>query len=95
MGVPVITRSGDHFLSHIGETIANNTNLSDWIAFDEDDYILKAVNFSFDLNKLKKLRSQLRAQALSSPLFDIPRFSNNFEMALWNIWNQSKRNLKC
>lgn len=62
MGVPVITRSGDHFLSHIGETIANNTNLSDWIAFDEDDYILKAVNFSFDLNKLKKLRSQLRGK---------------------------------
>ena len=43
MGVPVITRRGDCFLSHIGESIAHNAGLSDWIADNDDDYVAKAV----------------------------------------------------
>ena len=43
MGVPVITRKGSYFLSHLGESIAYNTNLSDWIAIDNEDYVAKAI----------------------------------------------------
>ena len=86
MGVPVITMQGNHFLSHLGESIANNTGLSDWIAVDEEDYVAKAIAFSTDLEGLEKLRSRLRAQVLSRPLFDAERFANHFKNALRGMW---------
>jgi protein O-GlcNAc transferase len=88
MGVPVITMQGNHFLSHLGESIAHNTGLSDWIAVDEEDYVAKAIAFSTDLEGLEKLRSRLRAQVLSRPLFDAERFANHFKNALRGMWKR-------
>lgn len=85
MGVPVITRKGTYFLSHLGESIAHNSNLSDWIAEDNEDYIAKAIEFSSDLSALEMLRQSLRENLLKTPLFDLPRFANNFEKALWEM----------
>ena len=85
MGVPVIAIKGNYFLSHVGESIAHNSNLSDWIAEDSDDYIAKAVEFSSDLSALKMLRQSLRENLLKTPLFDLPRFANHFEKALWEM----------
>ena len=39
MGVPIITKKGNRFLSHAGETIANNAGLQNWIAKSDDDYV--------------------------------------------------------
>jgi predicted O-linked N-acetylglucosamine transferase (SPINDLY family) len=86
MGVPVLTKRGDRFLSHVGETIAHNAGLSDWIAADEDEYVAKAVAFSSDLKGLAKLRADLRGQLLSSPLFNSSRFASHFEKAVWSMW---------
>ena len=88
MGVPVITMQGNHFLSHIGESIAHNTGLLDWIAVDEEDYVAKAIAFSTDLEGLEKLRSRLREQVLSRPLFDAERFANHFKNALRGMWKR-------
>ena len=85
MGVPVITKKGSYFLSHLGESIAHNSNLSDWIADDNDNYIAKAVEFSSDLSALEMLRQSLRENLLKTPLFDLPRFANHFEKALWEM----------
>ena len=85
MGVPVIAKKGNYFLSHLGESIAHNTNLSDWIAVDNEDYISKAIEFSSDLNALEMLRRSLRENLLKTPMYDVPRFANNFEKALWKM----------
>jgi predicted O-linked N-acetylglucosamine transferase (SPINDLY family) len=82
MGVPVITKKGNHFLSHLGESIAHNSGLSDWIAVDEEDYIAKAVAFASDLESLSALRKGMREQILHAPLLDAPRFARHFEKAL-------------
>ena len=88
MGVPVLTRRGDRFLAHAGETIACNARLNEWIANDNDDYVAKAVSFASDLDHLAKLRARLRKQVMLSPLFDAPRFASNFEQAMWGMWEQ-------
>ena len=88
MGVPVLTRKGDRFLSHVGESIAHNSGLVDWIAEDDDDYVAKAIMHTANLERLATLRSGLRAQVLASPLFDAPRFARHFEEALWGMWKQ-------
>ena len=86
MGVPVLTKKGNRFISHNGETIAHNSGQADWIAENDSDYIEKAIRFSSNIQGLAKLRSGLRAQVLASPLFDADRFARNFEKAMLEIW---------
>lgn len=93
VGVPVLTRRGDSFLSHAGETILHNAGLPDWIAADDDDYVAKAVHFAQNFDDLGSLRARLRDQVLASPLFDAPRFARHFEAAMWGMWEQSRMEL--
>jgi protein O-GlcNAc transferase len=87
MGVPVLTRQGDRFLSHVGESIVNTAGLSEWVARDNDDYVQKAIAFSSDPARLASLRAGLRQQVLASPLCDAPRFARNLEDAFEAMWN--------
>ena len=82
MGVPVVTKKGNHFLSHLGESIAHNSGLADWIASDEEEYVAKAVTYASDLEALSDLRNGMRERILGTPLFDIPRFALHFEQAV-------------
>lgn len=88
MGVPVLTRKGDHLIAHQGETLLTNAGLPDWIARDDDDFVAKAVAATADLDALAALRAGLRAQVLASPLFDAPRFARQWEDALWQMWTR-------
>jgi protein O-GlcNAc transferase len=88
MGVPFITLRGDRFVSHVGESIAHNTGMADWIASDDEDYVAKARAQTADLEKLTRLRAGLRQQVLASPVFDGPRFARHFEEALWEMWHR-------
>lgn len=87
MGVPVLTKKGDRFLSRIGETIANNAFLPNWIAVDDSDYIYKAQVFAADLASLRVLRAGMRARLATTALFDGQRFAMHFEAALRGMWN--------
>lgn len=96
MGVPVLTRRGDRFLSHVAESIAYNSKQADWVADDDHDYVHKALRFSSDLASLAELRQGLREQVLVSPLFDAPRFARYFEeamQAMWSDWT-GRRNVE-
>ena len=88
MGVPVLTLQGDSLVGRQGVGILMNAGLFNWIAQDKDEYLTKAINFSADLDQLAIIRSGLREQVLSSPLFDAKQFSKDFEQALWAIWQQ-------
>lgn len=88
MGVPVITRRGDRFLSHVGETIAHNAGMHDWIADDDSAYLVKAIATCANPDALAELRAGLRVRVLSSPLFDAERFARNFEAALFGMWRE-------
>ena len=86
MGVPIITLKGNRYISHFGESINSNLNMSNWIAENCEDYILKAKKFSSDINELSKIRTSLRQSCLQSPVFDSKRFSKHFDQMLWKIW---------
>lgn len=86
MGVPVLSKKGDRFVSHVGESILNNAGLASWIAENDADYVEKAVRFAGDMEMLSQLRKSLRNTVLSSPLFDARRFARNLVEAMENMW---------
>ncbi|VWD36477.1 O-linked N-acetylglucosamine transferase family protein [Burkholderia contaminans] len=86
MGVPVLGRRGERFLSHICESLLHAARLPEWIADDDDAYVAKAVAVASDAAGLAALRAGLRAQVLASPLCDAPRFARHFEDALHAMW---------
>jgi protein O-GlcNAc transferase len=86
MGVPVLTLAGARFLSRLGESIARNVGLEDWIAADPEAYVRKAAAFAADLRGLAAIRATLRERALRSPLFDARRFAADFGAALSEMY---------
>ncbi|KVM97809.1 tetratricopeptide repeat protein [Burkholderia diffusa] len=86
MGVPVLCRRGDRFLSHIAESLLHAAQLPEWIADDDDAYVAKVVAQVGRPAELAVLRTTLRAQLLASPLCDAPRFARHFEDALHGMW---------
>ena len=88
MGVPMLTLSGERFLSRQGIGLLMNAGLPDWVATDTDDYVARAVSHAGDLQRLAALRNGLRQQVLASPIFDAPRFAHHFEAALRDMWRK-------
>ncbi len=86
MGVPVLCRRGDRFLSNICTSMLHSAGLADWIAADNEDYVAKAIAFAADAPRLAALRSSLRASLLASPLCDAARYARHLEAALEAMW---------
>lgn len=86
MGVPVLSMTGDTFLSRQGVSLLTNAGLPDWIAVDGDDFVARAVAQAGDRDRLAALRRDLRRRVRASPLFDAPRFAAHFEQALRAMW---------
>ena len=87
MGVPVLTKKGNTFVSRQTESINYNIGMSDWIAKDNDEYIIKATQFASNLEKLTEIRVNLRKKALNSPAFNTSLFAEHFNNTLWKMWN--------
>ena len=92
MGVPVLTKKGQNkFVSNQTESINYNSKMSDWIAKDENEYLDKAIKFASNINELAKIRKNLRKKTLSLPAFNSTLFAEDFNKALWEIWNNSTK----
>ena len=67
MGVlPVLIIKGSCFIGHNGETIAHNSGQSNWVAKDEQEYLLKAQSFTADIYSLADKRHLLGLKSKTS-----------------------------
>jgi predicted O-linked N-acetylglucosamine transferase (SPINDLY family) len=89
MCVPTLTLAGETLVSRQGVSLLTSAGLSDWIADDETAYMMRAVDFASDLDRLGRLRSRLREQVAASPLCDAARFARNFEDVLAGMWRST------
>jgi len=78
MCVPLLSLSGDRFMSRCGESINHNLNMNDWIVYNTDDYILQATKYCNNFDLLNKIRLNLRNYSRKSVLFDTNAFSVSF-----------------
>jgi predicted O-linked N-acetylglucosamine transferase (SPINDLY family) len=88
MGVPMITLSGDRFISRVGASLLGTLGLGDLVATDVAGYVAIAARLAADPVRLAAIRGTLRDDFLRSPLGDAPRFVRNFEAALREMWRR-------
>jgi len=86
MGVPVIVLSGMIHMSRVGVSLLSNVGLPDLIGDSADDYVHKAVELAANLEKLKKIRLELRNMMCRSPLMNGPLFTHSLENAYRRMW---------
>jgi len=81
-GVPVITARGSHFCSRVSESLLNAMQLPELVGADHDDMIRIATRIGTDSDYRATLRNKVRANRLTTPLFDTARFTRDFETAI-------------
>ncbi len=86
MGVPVITLAGLTPVSRGGLSILTNADLSEWIAYSEEDYIRIATELAANIPRLAESRRTLRSRLAMSVLMDAPRFARAIEAAYRTMW---------
>jgi predicted O-linked N-acetylglucosamine transferase (SPINDLY family) len=62
--------------------------MSDWIANDENEYIIKAIEFSRNLKQLSKIKKKLILVTPESPLFNASLFAEQFKNLILQIWEK-------
>ena len=93
MGVPVITLAGDSHVSRVGVSLLTSVGLTKLVSDSVEAYVQTAIELASNLDKLTKLRQDLRSQVSKSPLTDGKRISHEVETAyrqMWNQWCQSQ-----
>ena len=86
MCVPLITISGETFLSRCGVSVNKNLGMNELIAKNIDEYVEIATNLAKDKNKLSMIKAELLKNSRKSKLFDIEIFSRDFTNAIQDMW---------
>lgn len=95
MGVPVITLCGHNHVSRVGTSLLSNMGLNDLIARNEEEYIEKAIELAKDIDKLEKIKIELRNNMIKSSIMKVDEFVLELEEQYKNMWkNYYNDNLK-
>ncbi len=94
MGVPVITLAGAAHVSRVSASLLHSAGLDDLIAFDENQYLSRAVALAGDEAGRKELRRILRQRLEQSPLMDAAGFARDVEEAYRRMWRQRNTMVK-
>lgn len=82
MGVPVIAKHGQHFVSRMGSSFMQAAGLSDWVASDDDEYVAIAQRMAADRQALLSLKKGLRAHLQSLPAWNPVLHTRHIEGAI-------------
>ncbi len=86
MGVPVLVKVGNNFVSRMGASFMEAAGLEDWVAGNDAEYVELAVRKAADRQALLELKKGLRERLQSSPAWDIDQYTRDFEAALRKMW---------
>jgi len=84
-GVPVITRSGDSFVSRLAGDYLGVIGCGHWVADSDSQLVDIAVRLAADHDDLSEARRTLRGRLASSPIVDGPRFARSLEASFLNM----------
>jgi protein O-GlcNAc transferase len=90
-GLPVVTCAGDSFAARVAGSVLKAVGLPELVTNNLEDYASLALNLARDGARLGRIRSQLRHNRLSCPLFDTARFCRHLESAYRTMWQRHRR----
>ncbi|HEX3725900.1 MAG TPA: hypothetical protein VHV08_06640, partial [Pirellulales bacterium] len=86
-GVPVVTLSGEHYVSRFGGSGLATLGLDELIATTPAQYVDIAAALAENVDRRRQLRSNLRAMMTASPLLDSAAFTARLEAAYRQMWS--------
>jgi predicted O-linked N-acetylglucosamine transferase (SPINDLY family) len=87
-GVPVVTLSGNTYVSRFGGSALATLGLDELIATTREQYVAIAAQLASDVARLQSLRSTLRQRMSASPLLDFAAFTGNLETEFRHMWRR-------
>jgi len=78
-GLPLLTLAGQAFASRVAASLLNAVGLPELVCRSLPEYQALAIGLALDESRLIKIRMRLNGNLLSSPLFDVERFSRSLE----------------
>jgi predicted O-linked N-acetylglucosamine transferase (SPINDLY family) len=91
MGVPVLTRAGQHSVARSGVSLMTSVGLPDWVAHSPEEFLAIGAHWAAHLPALAQLRAGLRQQFMASPLGNQALFAQDFERVLHEMWQRKGR----
>ncbi len=88
VGVPLVTCSGETFASRVAGSLLHAVGLPELITDNLEDYFELALALSQDAPRYQDLVARLAANRLTTPLFDIKRYSCHLEHLYRQMWDR-------
>ena len=93
MGVPIITLFDNirHYHSqNVTTTLLKNSDLQDFVAYSEDEYVQKAVGYANKISELGDLNTTTREKFVKGNVCNYSQFINEFENKMISIYKNHK-----
>jgi predicted O-linked N-acetylglucosamine transferase (SPINDLY family) len=81
-GCPVLTRAGETFAGRVAGSIVRAADLEELVVDSVADYETAAMRLASEPEQLAQLRERVVRARKDSPLFDMARYTRDFESAL-------------
>lgn len=82
MGVPVICKRGNNFVSRMGASFMTAACLPEWVAEDDEAYVAIAQRMSSDRKALHQLKKGLRKRLQNNTAWDVVQHTRHLEDAI-------------
>ena len=86
MGVPVVVKEGQNFVSRMGASFMRAAGFPEWVATSDEDYVAIAARMAADRQALLQLKAGLRTRLQAASAWDIDRYTRDMESALRAMW---------
>lgn len=89
VGLPVLTLLGETFAGRVAASLLHAIGLPELVTRSVEEYETLALRLATEPQLLSDLRRKLRANRLTTPLFDTRRYARHLEAAftrMWEIW---------
>jgi protein O-GlcNAc transferase len=92
-GVPLVTKTGQHFASRVASSILSAAGMTELITNNLAEYEQLAIELAHHPAKLKKIRQKLAKNIKTQPLFNTQLFVKNLEAGYHKIWQLHQQQL--
>lgn len=89
MGVPVISLAGETPVGRLGLSILTNSGMGELVAQTPQEYVRIAADLAGDLDRLERMRRDMRSRMRASPLMDEIGYTRALEdhyQTAWQTW---------